>query len=115
VRSRFWGRWEWRAAAIVAVALAVCVSEPASGAGTHEEHLPGELFRDCPDCAELVVVPSGEFDMGSDLKPTEQPVHHIRIDKNFAIGRRDVTFAEWDRCVVAGGCKFNPPDQGWGR
>ena len=37
------------------------------------------------------------------------------IRKNFAIGRRDVTFAEWDRCVAAGGCKFSPPDQGWGR
>jgi formylglycine-generating enzyme required for sulfatase activity len=115
VRSRFWGRWEWRVATIVGLALAVCVSESASSAGTDEEHLPGELFRDCPDCAELVVVPSGEFDMGSDLKPTEQPVHRVRIDQNFAIGRRNVTFAEWDRCVAAGGCKFSPPDQGWGR
>jgi hypothetical protein len=25
---------------------------------------PGEVFRDCPDCAEMVVVPPGEFDMG---------------------------------------------------
>jgi hypothetical protein len=64
---------------------------------------------------ELVVVPSGEFDMGSNAKPTEQPVHRIRIQRNFAIGRRDVTFAEWDACVAAGGCKFSPPDQGWGR
>ena len=33
-------------------------------------------------------------------EPTEQPVHHVSIRKNFAIGRREVTFAEWDRCVA---------------
>jgi formylglycine-generating enzyme required for sulfatase activity len=26
-----------------------------------------------------------------------------------------VTFAEWDACVAAGGCKYRPEDQGWGR
>ena len=84
------------------------------GCGSDPERLPGELFRDCADCPELVIVPSGEFDMGSTAKPTEQPVHHVSISKNFAIGRRDVTFAEWDRCVAQLGCKFSPPDQGWG-
>jgi len=53
--------------------------------------------------------------MGSTEKPSEAPVHHVAIRKAFAIGRREVTFAEWDRCVAAGSCKFNPPDQGWGR
>ena len=80
-----------------------------------EQRLPGELFHDCADCPELVIVPLGEFDMGSTAKPTEQPVHHISIGKNFAISRREVTFAEWDRCVAGSGCKFSPPDQSWGR
>ena len=52
--------------------------------------------------------------MGSNAKPTEQPIHYVRIQKSFAIGR-PVTFAEWDQCVAAGGCTFSPPDQGWGR
>ena len=26
---------------------------------------PGETFRDCADCTEMVVVPDGEFKMGS--------------------------------------------------
>ena len=26
-----------------------------------------------------------------------------------------MTFAEWDACVAAGGCKHKPDDQGWGR
>jgi formylglycine-generating enzyme required for sulfatase activity len=77
--------------------------------------MPGELFRDCPDCAEMVVVPSGDFDMGSPDTRYEKPVHHVTIAKPFAIGRREVTFAEWDACLAAGGCKVRPEDQGWGR
>ena len=115
MQSRFRSYSGWSAAAIVLVALSICASGSLSAAGSDEERLPGEVFRDCLDCAELVIVPSGEFDMGSKAKSSEQPVHHVSIRKNFAIGRRDVTFAEWDRCVAAGGCKFSPPDQGWGR
>lgn len=76
---------------------------------------PGEFFRDCPECAELVVVPAGEFDMGSTASPMEAPLHHVAIAQAFAIGRRTVTFAEWDQCVAAGGCKYSPGDHGWGR
>ena len=87
----------------------VCAAE--SG----EARLPGETFRDCPDCVELVVVPAGEFQMGSNAKPAEAPIHKVAIKKDFAIGRREVTFAEWDKCVAAGGCKYSPPDPAWGR
>jgi formylglycine-generating enzyme required for sulfatase activity len=76
---------------------------------------PGELFRDCPDCAEMVVVPSGEFEMGSAENRLEKPVHRVVFAKPFAIGRRETTFAEWDACFAAGACKFRPEDQGWGR
>jgi hypothetical protein len=48
-------------------------------------------------------------------KSSKRSVHHVSIRKNFAIGRREVTFAEWDRCVDQLGCKFRPPDQGWRR
>jgi formylglycine-generating enzyme required for sulfatase activity len=107
----------WRLA-FVAVAMAIllpCSTGSSRAAESDGQRLPGELFRDCSDCPELVITPSGEFDMGSTAKPSEQPVHHVVIRKNFAIGRRDVTFAEWDRCVAQSGCKFIPPDQGWGR
>jgi formylglycine-generating enzyme required for sulfatase activity len=76
---------------------------------------PGEIVRDCPECSELVVVPSGEFEMGASDVPYERPVHHVTISKPFAIGRREVTFDEWDACVSAGGCKYRPDDRGWGR
>jgi formylglycine-generating enzyme required for sulfatase activity len=75
----------------------------------------GEKFQDCPACPELVVVPAGEFEMGSnDLEP-EKPIHHVSISRPFAIGRREVTFAEWDQCVTAGACKVKPDDGGRGR
>jgi formylglycine-generating enzyme required for sulfatase activity len=102
-------------AAIVALVLSFCALGSSCAAEFDGERLPGELIRDCPDCPELVIVPSGEFDMGSNAKPTEQPVHHVSIRKNFAVSRRVVTFAEWDRCVALSGCKFSPPDHGWGR
>src|SRR5271155_5883694 len=113
--TRSWRMWRFAAAAIAAFAFLFCAAGPSWAAGSDAERLPGELFRDCSDCPELAIVPSGDFNMGSTAKPTEQPVHHVSIPKNFAIARRDVTCAEWDRCVAQSACKFTPPDQGWGR
>lgn len=63
----------------------------------------------------MVVVPAGEFDMGSNDNPHEKPVHHVTIASSFAIGRRDVTFADWDLCVAGGGCTYSANDHGFGR
>jgi formylglycine-generating enzyme required for sulfatase activity len=77
---------------------------------------PGSVFRDCPECPEMVVVPAGEFFMGSNEGgANEKPLHKVTIAKAFAIGKFEVTFAEWDACVAAGGCTRSPEDQGWGR
>jgi formylglycine-generating enzyme required for sulfatase activity len=62
-----------------------------------------------------VVVPPGDFVMGSNDTPYEKPEHPISIRKPFAIGRREVTFAEWDQCADTGACKVRPEDHGWGR
>ena len=32
-----------------------------------------------------------------------------------AVGKYEVTFAEWDTCVAGGGCSHKPKDLGWGR
>lgn len=76
---------------------------------------PGETFRDCADCSEMVVVPPGEFDMGSREAPYEAPPHRVTIARSFAIARRETTFAEWDACFADGVCKIKPDDHGWGR
>lgn len=75
---------------------------------------PGDTFRDCNDCVEMIVVPAGTFPMGSPSE-FENPVHTVKIEKPFAIGKHEVTFAEWDRCVEDGGCKHKPDDRDWGR
>ena len=45
----------------------------------------------------------------------ENPVHRVTIAKPFAIGRYEVTFEEWDRCVEEKGCKQQSDDRNWGR
>jgi formylglycine-generating enzyme required for sulfatase activity len=39
----------------------------------------------------------------------------VSIANAFAVGKFEVTFAEWDACVAAGGCPRSPEDQAWGR
>ena len=80
----------------------------------------GDRFRDCPECPEMVVVPSGTFRMGAPESEeqsgsNERPVHTVSV-RSFAVGVYEVTFAEWDDCVSSGGCEgYRPPDNGWGR
>lgn len=82
-------------------------------------HKFDEVFRDCPECPEMVVVPAGSFMMGSpegEGEDAEGPRHRVTIPKPFAVGRYEVTFDEWDACVSAGGCGgYRPEDEGWGR
>src|SRR4030095_357710 len=71
-------------------------------------HRAGDVFRDCRECPEMVVVPAGEFDMGSNDFEYEKPIHKVTIAKGFAIGRREVTFEEWDQCSASGACTYRP-------
>ncbi len=63
----------------------------------------------------MIVVPAGEFEMGSNETHFEKPEHRVKIANPFAIGRYEVTFREWDLCVAAGACRYRPDDHGWGR
>ncbi len=79
---------------------------------------PGESFRDLDIAPEMMVVPAGEFWMGSkdgEGDADERPRHKVTIAKPFAVGRYAVTFDEWDAAVAAGGVSHKPSDQGWGR
>ena len=81
---------------------------------------PGQTFRDCADCPEMVVIRAGSFMMGSLVNEPgrdsdESPRHRVTIPNAFALGKYEVTFAEWDACVQAGGCSHRPYDNGWGR
>jgi len=55
--------------------------------------------------------PAGEVGRDAD----EGPVHRVTLQQ-FALGKTEVTFAQWDACVADGGCNgYRPQDQGWGR
>jgi formylglycine-generating enzyme required for sulfatase activity len=57
---------------------------------------PGKVFKDCPDCPPMVVIPAGNFEMGSNSGGSdEQPVHRVMIGKAFAIGQSEVTQGQW--------------------
>jgi formylglycine-generating enzyme required for sulfatase activity len=80
----------------------------------------GQSFRDCPDCPEMVVIPAGRFLMGSPATEkgrysNEGPQRDVTLRVPLAVGKFEVTFAEWDACVAARGCSHRPNDQGWGR
>jgi formylglycine-generating enzyme required for sulfatase activity len=84
---------------------------------------PGGVFQDCMDvCPLIVVLPAGEFTMGSPpdevgRKDTEGPQHKVTLARPFAVSKYEVTFAEWDACTAGGGCnrRPSPRDEGWGR
>jgi formylglycine-generating enzyme required for sulfatase activity len=68
----------------------------------------------------MMVVPAGRFMMGSpmdevDRRADEGPQRWVTILRPFAVGKFEVTFAEWDACLAAGGCRHIPGDNGWGR
>ncbi|MEF8750974.1 MAG: SUMF1/EgtB/PvdO family nonheme iron enzyme [Candidatus Accumulibacter necessarius] len=80
----------------------------------------GQVFRDCDECPEMVVIPAGSLLMGSPAaekgrRDWEGPQHKVTLPQAFAVGRYEVTFDEWDACVAAGGCRHTPGDANWGR
>ena len=85
-----------------------------------EGRLP--IIQDCSQCPQMVYIPAGSFRMG-DIQgggdSDEKPVHRVSV-KAFLMSATEVTFAEWDACVAAGGCddsglRSAGGDNGWGR
>jgi len=93
-----------------------------------------DVFKECDVCPEMIVMPMGSFMMGAiegesrnpfdfygegatgrirgpdeiNIIPHEHPRHRVEIDMPYAIGRNEVTVAEWDACVADGGCSHSP-------
>lgn len=86
---------------------------------------PGDPLRECAPkrakadyCPDMVVIPNGEFNMGAPPTdktafPNERPQHLVNISKPFAVSKFEITFAEWDTCVRAGGCEGYKPTEDW--
>ena len=73
-----------------------------------------ETFKDCAECPEVLVIPPGEFVMGSPKNEEgrfedEGPQHTVRIERAFALGKYEVTRGEFAAFVretghAASGC-----------
>jgi formylglycine-generating enzyme required for sulfatase activity len=89
---------------------------------------PGESFQDCRICPVMVVVPPGGFRMGFDGGEPgrdEGPARYVSIGYSFAVGRFEVTQAQFAAFVTEthyetrGGCQVwegewrNPQDADW--
>jgi formylglycine-generating enzyme required for sulfatase activity len=72
------------------------------------------------DCPEMIVIPAGDFMMGSPnteagRNDDEQPRHRVAIAKTFAVSVFEVTFNDWDACVRFGDCDPAVSDGTFGR
>ena len=84
-----------------------------SDARTYSSYRPGQVISDryldiVGSGPAMVVVPLGKFEMGSPLSErghasAEQPQHEVDIAKGFAIGRTEITVAQFREFVRASG------------
>jgi formylglycine-generating enzyme required for sulfatase activity len=86
--------------------------EPETGKANPEavKALPeaGKTFKDCPTCGEMVEIPAGSFDMGSNNgEADEKPVHRVTFSKPFAIGKTEVTQEQWYAVMGSDPSYFN--------
>ena len=66
---------------------------------------------------KMVVIPGGAFQQGDIHNrgtSDEQPVHEVSVN-SYALGEKEVTFAQYDRYLELTGRKYTPSDEGWGR
>lgn len=75
---------------------------------------PGERFRDCAACPEMVVVPAGRFIMGSPQgeagrHPREGPQQEVTIARPYAVARLELTRAQWNACLLDGSVQGDEP------
>jgi len=109
------------------------VEDPGSRPDTVPNPAGLREFRDCPMCPLMIELLRGRYLMGTSAEEeerlalirnpkrtqhsrnAERPQIEVAIDYTFALGRYEVTFDEWDRCVDAGGCTHRPSDRGFGR
>ena len=104
------------AATLTAAAIALLLVEV--NADDVAPRKPGTVFRDCPDCPEMVMLAPGRFVMGAAPGEEERenvmdyfrghsvPQHSVTIKDRFAIAKFDVTRDEYAQFVA----ETNRPD-----
>jgi formylglycine-generating enzyme required for sulfatase activity len=90
------------------------VSPPASigASGGGSAVSPGQTFKDCAECPEMVVIPAGRFLMGSPeseagRERSEGPQRWVEVPR-FAMGKYEVTQAQWQAVMGSNPSEFKP-------
>ena len=70
-----------------------------------DDQKAGETFKDCPACPEMLVIPAGEFTMGSPSSEegrfeNEGPQHRVTISYPLAVGKYEITVAEFAQFIA---------------
>ncbi len=103
------------APSIASAAPSSLVAAPTQAVVDLQRVAAGTVFRDCADCPEMVVIPPGRFTMGSPdsepgRRPEEGPLRSISIPSAYAVGKFEVTRAQYARFAretgraASGGC-----------
>lgn len=95
-------------AAIAAACLALACTSSGSGEPEPPAFEVGDVFSECPECPDMVVLPAGTFMMGApeddpNRRPSER-LHEVRFPRAFALARTAVTWDQWEACVADGWC-----------
>ena len=57
--------------------------------------LAGQIIKDCDICPDMVIIPSGKFEMGSrNGDSDEKPIHSVTVNA-FALGKTEITQGQW--------------------
>jgi sulfatase modifying factor 1 len=118
---------------IVLLCVAMSCSHGVSRYRSQLIPVPGNAFRDCPTCPEMIVIPAGDFVMGSSAAEKswaathggsrgsvadEAPQHTVSI-RSFALAKYDVTRDEYSDFVretaypAGDGCQISPAVNGF--
>ena len=114
---------EQKTAGVIAPAKPATASAVQPAVGVFPKLKPGDAFKDCDACPEMVVIPKGKFMMGSppdeeDVLHIERPVHQVLVP-SFAMGKFEVTRDEFAAFVkqtghdATGACLVRRSESGW--
>ncbi|TSA09620.1 MAG: hypothetical protein D4R79_13325 [Comamonadaceae bacterium] len=65
----------------------------------------GQVIKDCDVCPDMVVIPGGNFDMGSEELSDERPLHRVSV-VSYLMGRTEVTQGQWAALMGNNPSKF---------
>jgi formylglycine-generating enzyme required for sulfatase activity len=93
---------------VLLFALGMALSWSAHGQNGESALQPGQTFKECRNCPEMVVLPPGRFVMGS---PPDEPLRRdnerqqeVTLPRAFALAKTAVTWDQWEACVRDGRC-----------